>query len=64
MHERIASLKASTEEENKEHEDHELFKYEHDKQLLLWKQRYCHRYIYMYNYMCCYVCLNVSIIIQ
>ncbi len=40
VHDRIGSLKASTEEESKEHENHELFKYEHDKQLLLWKQRY------------------------
>ncbi len=39
VHDRIGSLKASTEEESKEHENHELFKYEHDKQLLLWKQR-------------------------
>ena len=39
VNERVESLKVCTEEESKDHESHEQFKYEHDEQLLLWKQR-------------------------
>ena len=39
VNERIASLKLPEEPENKDHENHELFKQEHDEQLLVWTQR-------------------------
>ena len=37
--ERIDSLKPTEEPETKEHENHDLFKQDHDEQLLLWTQR-------------------------
>lgn len=48
VQERIGSLKALTEIESRDHEDHELFKYEHDEQLLLWKQRYIYHQLHMH----------------
>lgn len=39
VNEHIESLKLPNEPPNSEHENHELFKQEHDEQLLLWMQR-------------------------
>ena len=42
IHERIDSLQLPVEvvsTKNKDHEDHNLFKEQHDEQLLLWTQR-------------------------
>jgi len=40
INDRLESLKASADENTKDHENHEVFKYEQDEQLQLWKQRY------------------------
>lgn len=38
--ERIDALKSPEEPVNRDHESHELFKEEHDEQLVMWTQRY------------------------